>query len=389
MPVNPMLIQQDPALKRKHELAQSLAGQSLSSAPVQSPFEALARVGQAYFAKKGIDSAESDMASRNDAARKTLAEAISPKKVQTPFVDEAGESFGIGTPPGLVASEQDVHKSYQEMAAILSGNKDTAPFALQLQLSDAEQKAKLAAELSKPTESPSSVREYEFFKKLPQDERAQFMGLKRQGYEIEKIGNVPHLVSRIPGIPPIPLSSLTNEVSGAAAVAGGTKSAQTIAEGQSKAILDIPKAEATANRTVTLIDELKSHPGRKLATGGTSVIPKIPGTPQADFIARLDQIKGQQFLEAFQMLKGGGQITEVEGTKAENAMARMDRAQSEGEFLKSLEDFQDAVRVGISKLKQKAGVPQNPQGNPQGTPQTRKVIGGKTYVKREDGWYEE
>lgn len=147
MPVNPILIQQDPALKRKYELAQSLAGQSLSSAPVQSPFEALSRVGQAYFAKKGIDSAESEMKSRNDAARKTLADAISPKKVQTPFVDEAGESFGIGTPPGLVASEQDVPKSYQEMAAILSGNKDTAPFALQIQLSDAEQKAKSQSDI--------------------------------------------------------------------------------------------------------------------------------------------------------------------------------------------------------------------------------------------------
>lgn len=147
MPVNPILIQQDPALKRKYELAQSLAGQSLSGAPVKSPFEALARVGQAYFAKKGIDSAESDMSSRNDAARKTLAEAISLKKVQTPFVDEAGESFGIGTPPGLVGSEQDVPKSYQEMAAILSGNKDTAPFALQLQLSDAEQKAKSQSDI--------------------------------------------------------------------------------------------------------------------------------------------------------------------------------------------------------------------------------------------------
>lgn len=147
MPVSPMLIQQDPALKRKYELAQALAGQSLSGAPVQSPWEALSRVGQAYFAKKGMDSAETEMAGRNEAARKTLAEAMTPNRVQTPFIDEAGEAMGVGTPQGLVASEQDVPKNYQQMAAVLAGNKDTAPYGLQLQMADAEQKLKSQSEI--------------------------------------------------------------------------------------------------------------------------------------------------------------------------------------------------------------------------------------------------
>lgn len=60
------------------------------------------------------------------------------------------------------------------------------------------------------------------------------------------------------------------------------------------------------------------------------------------------------------MLKGGGQITEIEGMKAEQAMARMDRAQSEAEFKQALTDFRDAVKAGMDKLRQRAGQPSAP-----------------------------
>jgi flagellar protein FlgJ len=37
-------------------------------------------------------------------------------------------------------------------------------------------------------------------------------------------------------------------------------------------------------------------------------------------------------------------------------MARMDRAQSEADFRAALTDFRDAVKTGVQKLKEKAGV---------------------------------
>jgi flagellar protein FlgJ len=89
------------------------------------------------------------------------------------------------------------------------------------------------------------------------------------------------------------------------------------------------------------------------------------GNEGRDALARFNQLKGKAFLQAYTTLKGGGQITEVEGQKAQDAMARMDRAQSEETFKQALTDFRDAVKTGIQKLKEKGGV-----GVPQGTTST-------------------
>lgn len=50
------------------------------------------------------------------------------------------------------------------------------------------------------------------------------------------------------------------------------------------------------------------------------------------------------------MLRNGGQITEVEGVKAENAMARLRAAQNETDYRSALQDFRDAVETGLAKL---------------------------------------
>lgn len=55
------------------------------------------------------------------------------------------------------------------------------------------------------------------------------------------------------------------------------------------------------------------------------------------------------------MLKGGGAITDIEGQKAGDAMARLDRAQSEDEAKAALRDFRKAVDIGLTKLKGAAG----------------------------------
>lgn len=55
------------------------------------------------------------------------------------------------------------------------------------------------------------------------------------------------------------------------------------------------------------------------------------------------------------ILRGGGQITEVEGNKAQAAMLRMNTAQSVDDFKQALMDFQDAVDTGLSKLNATAG----------------------------------
>jgi len=74
----------------------------------------------------------------------------------------------------------------------------------------------------------------------------------------------------------------------------------------------------------------------------------------ADALARYEQLTGVSFLSAYQMLKGGGAITDIEGQKAGAAMARLNRAQGEAEAKQALLDFKEAVDTGLRKLRRAA-----------------------------------
>lgn len=95
-----------------------------------------------------------------------------------------------------------------------------------------------------------------------------------------------------------------------------------------------------------MLSELKGHPGMSTSVGAKGVeynfgLAKEPygGTKAADFYTLLEQVQGGTFMQAFNNLKGGGQITEQEGAKATAAIARLNPRQSEEGFNKALMDF--------------------------------------------------
>ena len=81
----------------------------------------------------------------------------------------------------------------------------------------------------------------------------------------------------------------------------------------------------------------------------------IPGTDASDFQSYQDQIEGAAFLSAFEALKGGGAISEKEGSKATAAKLRMKLAQSEVEYVKAAREFQEVVRTGVENARRKFG----------------------------------
>lgn len=141
--------------------------------------------------------------------------------------------------------------------------------------------------------------------------------------------------------------------------------AKTRAANTEQARMDLPKVIQQGEDTIKLVDDLLMHPGFRMSVGKSapigSVASMIPGTDSASFDIALKQLKGKQFLEAFESLKGGGQITQIEGEKATQAMSRMEKANTEEEFIKASREFQDIIRRGIGRAKGKAGVKQ-PQG---------------------------
>jgi len=90
---------------------------------------------------------------------------------------------------------------------------------------------------------------------------------------------------------------------------------------------EMREAEATRqrvmNRSFDTIESLINHPSFDSAYGLSSKLPVWPGGERAEVEALIDQISGQAFLEAFENLKGGGQITEIEGKKATDAITRL------------------------------------------------------------------
>jgi hypothetical protein len=153
------------------------------------------------------------------------------------------------------------------------------------------------------------------------------------------------------------------------AKATGTETGKSAA----KASAELPSAIEAADRGIKLIDEMigdttvndrgqlvfgknRPHAGFESYVGA-SMFPGarfVEGSDTASFELRQKQIEGQAFLDAFQTLKGGGQITEKEGEKATAAISRMNKAASEVEYVKAARELQEVLREGVKRAKSKA-----------------------------------
>lgn len=193
--------------------------------------------------------------------------------------------------------------------------------------------------------APSNVREYEYFNRLNPEDQQKYLTMKRA----EKYLDTGTEFTRPnPIAPGENISTIPKNVAGKAVQ-------EAVGEAQGKAAADIPRIEANAERALQTIEAIRSHPGKKYGLGLAAPSGYLPGTEARGFKNLVDQAAGQTFLEAFNSLRGGGQITEAEGAKATQALARLDRYQSEADFDAALKDLEDVVRAGIAVAKQKAG----------------------------------
>jgi hypothetical protein len=142
-------------------------------------------------------------------------------------------------------------------------------------------------------------------------------------------------------------------------IAAGPSAAQTAADtarasAGAQADIGLPQMLSNASQALQVIDALKSHPALGDRTGWKAALPAIPGTQGADFDALAAQLKGKLFLEAYGGLKGGGQITEVEGKKATEAMARLNQTQTKEGYVKALNDLEEVIKAGSDRAQQQA-----------------------------------
>jgi hypothetical protein len=149
---------------------------------------------------------------------------------------------------------------------------------------------------------------------------------------------------------------------------GYATEAKELAEERAKAKSDLSRINDNASLALKTIESIRLHPGKSSGLGWSAPSAIIPGTEARGFSNLVDQAKGQTFLEAFNSLRGGGQITEAEGAKATQALARLDRYQSEADFEAALKDLEDVIRAGQSRAQQKTGLGTNAPGESGGPP---------------------
>lgn len=151
-----------------------------------------------------------------------------------------------------------------------------------------------------------------------------------------------------------PEAVLTSKEQQAAAAARGA----TQGKAQATSAAQLPTEIANSEDMLNVLKDLKNSDGLRYIVGAYSLTPggAVPGTPQADALAVWEQVQGKAFLQAFQTLKGGGQITEVEGKKATAAITRLsNRQQSLGAFKKAITDLEDVVKAAQERARAKAG----------------------------------
>jgi len=144
---------------------------------------------------------------------------------------------------------------------------------------------------------------------------------------------------------------------------------KSLGTGIGDAAISLQTAEDSYAYMTDVVRRLINHPGMKGVVGVPSVagFVQAPGTPEADFRALQKQVEGGVFLRAFQDLKGGGHITEIEGEQAKESLARMAAAQTEIGFKKAMNEYLAILDKGIQAHRKTA------KGDLSGTPSTFKA----------------
>lgn len=152
------------------------------------------------------------------------------------------------------------------------------------------------------------------------------------------------------GVVPVDPATLQGDKTTATVDAKTAAAARAALPGAQQAFdLATKAADALLNDSAGMQDQF----GNLLGVPNQMMPMARPGSDMARFRTELAQAQGNAFLQARQVLKGAGQVTDYEGAKAESAYSRMVLAAQQNnqqEFVSAVQDFKQAVAEGYAKL---------------------------------------
>lgn len=184
----------------------------------------------------------------------------------------------------------------------------------------------------------------------------------------------------------------------AADVAAAKKTAEAQAQANVDAGVLLSKTEENTNNAIDIIDQLVDPNTKKMRDGVDAVFGGLGGMQgrqaailpvteaQRKYQPFVEQIKGKAFLTAFETLKGGGQITEVEGIKATQAISRVQNYSEPEDAAQAMLELRNIAWNGRERARRQAD--QNYKMNlvniSTGEPQSgvKQPAGGSTPPKR-------
>ena len=161
-------------------------------------------------------------------------------------------------------------------------------------------------------------------------------------------------------------------------------------------IAEIDKGIVEFGRIKEVIDQFENHDGFSEAVGFSWMIGRISsGNSYYGAKALYERLEGMNFMDAYKMLKGGGQITQIEGDKATAARAALQLDQPEKDwktnsatFVKEInEDLLVAKRLRdqkIANLRELLGKDADLPVEDQGAASTDKVPPGAILLNNQD-----
>lgn len=154
--------------------------------------------------------------------------------------------------------------------------------------------------------------------------------------------------------------------------------AQAAGQVQGAAQINLPAVENAGSRLKGAIDDALNDPNLSAVTGPIeSQWPnwlRSGGSQRAQ--SRIDQILGGTFLQAYNDLRGGGQISDAEGRGAKDAYNRLlSTGMSDDDYRKALIEFRDEVDKLVEVARKKAGGADHPAPSKDG------VVKAEDYFK--------